>query len=410
MAVGFAAAGAVQSSLGLALLSGRAFVARLTLVVLGSTSAALAVAMALLPVLWPSLAQPVWLPALFAILPLSAVFGVLASDSMSRPRLVATAAAILVGWAGYGLGAYRAVPSVDPRLARLAADWAASGSQAVRPDLGITVDLPEGWVLLRDGHPLEEARDAAFVLIETQSGGVATLRAALRRRATGLDADLDDIARSQQASLASFAEDGRVDAQVGSAPARRLHASWVASGRSRRAAITVWRDGPRLLQLAVVVPRRSGSETDIERLHSGLGFRAVLEGEIISSANTFAADCPILDAATVRELATAVWPRIDQPSLFRAGYAAAVRGQLRLNSAEVEGMRSALAPLYAGLREEQRVALGEYVEQIRLATSGSPGDDARMATFVCESARRLDAARRVALTQSLARAARVSLE
>jgi hypothetical protein len=410
LAVGFSAGGAVQAAIGLALFSGRTFVRSLALAALGGASAALLVAMAVVPTLWPSLAEPVWIPALLAVLPLAAIFGILVSETMSRGRVVATAAAIATGWGGYALGAYRAAPGVDPRLARLAADWAAPERQIVRADLGVTIHLPDGWISLRDGHPIEQARDAVLVLAETQTGAFATLRVALHRRSISLDGDLDDVARAQQESLASVREDRRLDARVGAAPARRLLASWSASGRSRRAAITVWRDGPRVLQLAVVVPKRSGWEQDLERIHAAIGFRGVIEAEVLARSNDFAAECPVFDPSTTRALAREAWPETSRASLFRTGYAAAIRGQTRLSSAEVEAIRSAMAPLYARLREEQRVALGEYVELLRKATPTSPDANARMADVVCASARDLNREQRAALGVALARAAQVGLE
>src|SRR5262245_43818094 len=155
--------GGIQSLFGFMAALGRARMARLALGFLGAIVVALALILAIVPVLWPLVGKAVWVPTLFGMLSASGLFGLLASEQSSRPRLVAGLVAIVLGWAGYGLGAHRIAPSAgDAKVQEAIEKWGRPDRSFANAELGLMLALPDGWSVLRDGHGLPGS-EAALV-------------------------------------------------------------------------------------------------------------------------------------------------------------------------------------------------------------------------------------------------------
>jgi hypothetical protein len=404
VAAGVAIFGGVQALFGFLAVVGRSSLTRLALGFLGAVVVSLALILAVVPVLWPLVGKAVWMPALFGMLSASGLFGLLAAEHSSSGRVAAGLAAVLLGWAGYGLGAHRIEPaSGDARVQEALEKWALPERSFAAPDLGLTLALPAGWSALREGHGLPGS-EGALVTLAGAGGGVATVRVGSDARFLPLDALMDRVAGEIRSSHTSFAEQERDDTRVGTVPARRMSVVRSGGGRSREAVVTLWRDTTRTFELAVVMPRGPTAKAEAAAVLQGVAFRAPLEAALRESAAAFAKGCPLFSEPVSLRLA-AQSPDMSQPTLFRGGYADAIRGQTRLDSLAALGLREAMAELFRPLAERDRERVGRYFEVLRVGGRTEPQEDAAVAGLLCGSSRGLDPARQSRLRELLSRAA-----
>lgn len=410
VAIGVAIFGGLQAAVGVVALMGRSATTRAALMFLGGLVALLALVMATVPVVSPRAGHAVWVPALFGILAASALFGLLASDTASPGRLAASLFSILLGWAGYGFGAYRVTPTtVDPLLQDAAAKFALPDRSFAAAELGLTLALPDGWSVLREGHKLAGTEGALVTLVGTASGGLATLKIGSDPRLGSLDWLMDRTANDIRANFASFRELERTDTRVGAVAARRMRIVRSSGGRSREATVMLWRDAQRTFELNVVMPSGPSARAEADALANGLAFRAPLEAALQKTASAFTEACPLFSETVAHRLA-AQSSSDSVPSLFRRGYAEAIRGQGRLDGLAAEGLRLSMADLFGTLSEPQRERVGAYFERLRFSARSEPAEDAAVSALLCEAARRLDTTRLSRLRDYMSRAAQAGQE
>jgi hypothetical protein len=405
VATAVAVFGAVQALFGVLAALGRPATTRLALGFLGTLVVVLALILAIVPVLWPLIGKAVWVPALFAILSASGLFGLLAAEHASSGRLAAGLSAVLFGWAGYAFGAYRIAPtSGDARVQEAIDKWALPERSFAAADLGLTLSLPAGWSALREGHGLPGSQGAVVTLAGSPGGGVATIRVGSDARFTPFDALLDRIANEIRTSHTSFAELEREDTRVGPVPGRRMRVVRSAGGRTREAVVTLWRDATRTFELTVVMPRGPTARAEAAAVLQGVEFRAPLEASLRASALAFVKACPLFSESVAQRLA-ALSADVSMPTLFRTGYAEAIRGQAQLDSLTALGLREAMADLFRPLAESERERVGRYFETLRVGARTDPQEDAAVASRLCGAGRGLEPARQARLRELLSRAA-----
>jgi hypothetical protein len=405
VAMAVAVFGGVQALFGVLAALGGSATTRLALGFLGTLVVLLALILAIVPVLWPLIGKAVWVPALFAILSASGLFGLLAAEHATSGRLAAGLAAVLFGWAGYALGAYRVAPTSGDAAVQEAIDkWGLPERSFAAADLGLTLSLPPGWSALREGHGLAGSQGALVTLAGSPGGGVATIRVGSDPRYAPLDALLDRVANEIRSSHASFAELARDDTRVGAVPARRMRVVRSSAGRSREAEVTLWRDATRTFELTVVMPRGPTARAEADAVLQGVAFRAPLEASLRASAAAFLNACPLFSEPVAQRLA-ALAADVSLPSLFRTGYAEAIRGQARLDSLASLGLREAMADLFRPLGDGERERVGRYFESLRVGARTDPQEDAAVAGRLCGAGRALEPARQARLRELLSRAA-----
>ena len=226
---------------------------------------ALALGLALIPgwQLTRNLVRIVLILAAFALFPLA---GILFAQGERGAALIALGSAWLIvsglaallprrlGWAGLivaalpvaagGYGVYRFGRAQASEAEQRIQEWTTGERRFTDDALGLTLDAPEGWVLLKPGNPLVKApKDARVTLALTRHGGGAYLVTEPAPRAVATaDQYLDRLAaapshRAGRLRAAPARERGR--RQPHRAPARgglerRRHAHPRGGGRGAR--------------------------------------------------------------------------------------------------------------------------------------------------------------------------------
>jgi hypothetical protein len=311
------------------------------------------------------------------------------APSPQRSRLdwsrLGRVALILGGVAALGAGGfwvYRQFLAGSARE-RQAAAYAQAEQRYEDATLGLTVEPPKGWLILRPDNPLltgpPEARilvysprsDAAgYLSVESGSQGVFTL-----------DEYLERVLVRQKSMLKSPKEVSRANLTVGKLPARKVLLSGAFEGKSTRRIVVAWKEGRNDLALVgwASEPDWQRASARFDQLLGAIGMSGVMAPRVAQAVSRALAEAPHLTASVaetlmLRSAALALEPE----ETFKRAHYAATLGLSQLPRRDVGELTGLLNAVYGRLPSASRYKLGSYLDRVRAKQITNPEEDRAM--------------------------------
>lgn len=308
--------------------------------------------------------------------------------------------ALLPALAG-GYGAFRFGFTPESDAARRVREWVSPERRFTDDALGLTLDVPEGWLALRPGNPLVTApAEARVTLVQPRHGGFAYLVAepAPRGVATA-DQYLDRLHADRARQRPGLQPGQRSNTLLGSLTGRRLDATWVDGTARQRELALAGVDGWMGFGLVAWMPEASASRPDgLEALARGLAARGLLAVRLRSAVDAAVAGVPHLSAPAAEQLMAQSEARVLEPDqAFRRSLAALARLLPSLSTAETRELASLTTATYALVPWKDRVRLASYVERVRRGDTTPAEEDREMAALMKQAGDQLTPSRRLRL-------------
>jgi hypothetical protein len=358
-------------------------------------------AVALFPVTGILFAQGVRGPALFAIgcvwLMLSAVAAFLA-EWMSWAKMIF----LLVPILGGAYGAFHFGFAPETAAQREVRGWAAEESKFEDPTLGVTLDPPPGWIILKKDCPLVKVPPGtrvafaqprlegfAYLQSETSPPGIASL-----------DQYMNRFINARTKTTSSLKEEARSDVTVGQLNGRKSVATWTDEyGVRQHDTSVVWRDGWVYFGLAAWVPAEGAARPQaLDRLAEGVRTQGVFAARLQSAVQVVVRDVPQLTAPAAEMLMAQSEAKVLEPDqAFRRSLDALSRAIPTMSKAETADLSQITTATYGSLPWKDRGRLAAYVDRVRNRESTSPGEDKEMGQLMKTAVMQLPPMRRLRL-------------
>lgn len=374
---------AVTAALGLGLLQGSRGARTAVLWILGLALAVVLAGGALALALAPRLAPlALWIggPALLTI---GGYMALLVRERHSNASVAVGAGIVVLGLGLSLFGLVRLTHAADPEFAKVVSEWAMPEHDFKDADSGVTLRVPEGWVMLKPGNPLTGDERPAVTLANPQATGFAVLRVEYNPGLITNDRYLEALLAARKANEPTMKELSRVDARVGQAPARAMSSSWLGPGRRRYFGLTTaWRDAERQLSLSIAMRTGEAAAGETQKLTSVIAFDAPLSKYMAATVAAVTGACPMLSASAVEAMAKTMPPGTRPETYFRQAYHWATRGAGELGAATAADLRAGMDGMLANVGRRDRARLDAYLENVRAGQPVSPADDAAMTQVV----------------------------
>jgi hypothetical protein len=288
----------------------------------------------------------------------------------------------------------------DERVGTVRA-WATSDRRFTDDSIGLTLDLPPGWVVLKPGNPLVPATAAVKVtLAHPRRGGLGYVATEfLPRGVTTPEQYLGQILARRRAEHPGLTEREQASAVVGTLTGRRVDSSWLEGGVARHEVVVAGRDGWMGFALVAWMPEnRTGRNDGLEALAGGLAARGLLAARLRSAVQAAVAEVPHLSASAAEELMGQSEARILEPDeAFRRSLAALMKLLPSLSVAETRELTQLTSATYSALQWGDRTRLSSYIERVRRSGTTRPEEDREAARLLKSAEVQLSATRRLRL-------------
>jgi hypothetical protein len=291
--------------------------------------------------------------------------------------------------------------------------WAVADRRLEDPELGLSVDLPAGWVSLREDNPFVVRPGARLRLAEPANGTFAALSVTSEPRLMDdLDAFLSERLQERLPRQPSQKEDARAFVQLGRGQGRLVRTSWDDGLTAMQGATVAWADGYDLFALEAWAPATAGGAfmAGVEALCRGLATRGTLAARVDAQVDALATEVPELSRDSLRLL---VAERMSRGATLDDVPVAALRGISRgldaLGTAEASEMRGIYQQIWEPVPEEERMRLARLLDDIKAARPVRPDDVAMLLSAMKTGVLALPEDRRARLQELSGRAVRKSL-
>jgi GYF domain 2 len=248
--------------------------------------------------------------------------------------------------------------------------------------LGLRLDVPEGWIVLRPDSPFFHAPTAKLRLAHPRLGAFARLQAQIGARgAHSLDQVLDRALEDWRLFADGLQEKGRSDTTVGGSAGKKAEVSWSTDGQEIRGTVTVWRDGWNEMALLAWGPGSSATavNTATNALVSHLQMAGVAAGKIRAATEAVAPATPELSRASVEALVEGRLAAGEATEdLPQASVRVVSRGLRALTGQESQEMGLIYAQVYKPLKEKERARLAAWLAQVRRGAAVAPEEGQAM--------------------------------
>ncbi len=381
-------------ALGLALLPGRNFMRTLVRLAL------ILAAFALFPIGGILFAQGERGAGLLALASAWLVVSGLAALLPRRAGLAGTLLALAPVLAG-GYGIYRFGLARPSEAEQRLAEWATAERRFADDGIGVSVDAPEGWVLLKPGNPLVAApKDARQTFALARHGGAAYLVTEPAQRGVATPEQyLDKVVERRRAERPGFEPGQRSNATVGGLSGRQLEAAWSDGGTRYRELIVAGLDGWMGFALVAWMPEATAARSNgIDALARGFAARGVLAVRLKAAVDAATSAVPHLSAAAAEQLMAQSEARVLEPEqAFRRSFQALAENIAALSPAEKSELTRLTTATYSGVPWKERAALAAYVERVRRGETTAPAEDKAMAELLRSAESRLSGEGRLKL-------------
>ena len=309
---------------------------------------------------------------------------------------------------------YLAGPLVLPLLIGTAEERrvkSAAMSERRYAGVGLTLDAPSRWSILKPDHGLFEAPPGTRVaLAQPSANAFAVLSSEAPPRAyPTLDAYLERVFAARRGAEPGLREVRREDAPGG---ARRLVAARVVDRTPIEEITTAWRAGWTYYALTVWAPEAGGrAAAGSEEIRQAIGVDTRQAERLAKAVAEVTAEVPLLTPEAAERLMGQSEAQVLEPAeAFRRTYALAGRGIPTLTPAEQREIGALSTELYARLPAADRSRLGGYIDRVRDRRATEPAEDAAMSRLVKGAFARLGAARQKRLRALFEKAVAAGLD
>jgi hypothetical protein len=266
------------------------------------------------------------------------------------------------------------VAVLRPALARRSAiaaieRYALSDRRVGDRNLGFVVDLPPGWVVLREDNPYVITRGARLRVAQPALAAFGAVRVEAHPELMGdLDRHLDAILQEQRPQQPSLTEQGRSDIQLGRGRGRLARTSWEDGADPVQGAIAAWVDGYEYYWLEAWAPASAGEDflAAFEELMRAVAPSGVLTARVEEAAERLAVEVPELSREALRLL---IGERMSEGESLEGIPVDALRRVSRgldaLSAAEAGEMGQIYAQVWAPLSEPERRRLARVLDRVK---------------------------------------------
>ncbi|MFI5008444.1 MAG: hypothetical protein ACHQKZ_13440, partial [Solirubrobacterales bacterium] len=236
-------------------------------------------------------------------------------------------------------------------------------------ELGVILDVPQGWLILRPDTRLVPPSDAKLILVQPSIPAFATLRMEPRPRLVAAeDAYLDGLVESWNVYRPKLKVLERGTERLAKGQARLLRASWEEGGEPTLGSTLVFHDGWNYFSLQAWAPE-AGAEafaSEFQALARAISPTGDLEARVEEAVRQVEVEAPELSKNAVRLLVQARMsvgaPTADLPE---TSVRVVTRGLNALSIAETEEVGLLYAQVWGPLPEAERRRLGRYLAEVK---------------------------------------------
>ncbi len=318
---------------------------------------------------------------------------VLLAPSLGVGRLLLALLPVALGLAGV----VRFGRAADNPEAQRLRDWASPDRRFTDEALGLTLEVPRGWVVLRTGNPIAPApADARLTLAQPRLGGLAwLLTGPAPEGVASAEQYLERVIARRRAERPGYDAGPRANALVGSLSGRRVASSWLDGGIRQSELIVAGLDGWMGFALVAWMPDPAGRARDgLEPLVSALTARGLFAASMRDAVDKALAAVPHLTPAAAAQLMAGSQARVLEPDqAFRRSVVALSKLIPSLSPAESRELAALSTAAYGGVPWAQRGKLSSYIERVRRGDTTSAEEDREMALLMKAAESRLSPAR-----------------
>jgi hypothetical protein len=236
-------------------------------------------------------------------------------------------------------------------------------------NLGFVIDLPPGWVALREDNPFVITRGARLRVAHPALGAFGAVRAEAHPELMGdLDRHVDAVLQEQRPGQPSLQEQGRSDIQLGRGRGRLVRTSWEEGVESIQGVTAAWVDGYEYYWLQAWAPASVGEEfvSAFEDLMRAVAPSGALASQVEEAAERLVVEVPELSPEALRLL---IGERMSEGESLEGVPVDALRRVSRgldaLSAAEAEEMGQIYGHVWAPVPEAERRRLARVLERVK---------------------------------------------
>ncbi|MGD8895959.1 MAG: DUF4339 domain-containing protein [Acidobacteriota bacterium] len=235
--------------------------------------------------------------------------------------------------------------------------------------LGFVVDLPPGWVALREDNPYVVTRGARLAVSYPALDAFGEAQSRPDPDIMGdLDRQIDLLLQERVPSQPSLREDGRADVQLGRGRGRLVRTHWEDGLDSFRGATAVWVDGYEYYWLEAWAPASAGEEFDraFVELVGAIAPSGNLAARVEEAAERLSVEVPELPREALRLL---IGERMSKGEALEDvpvdALRAVSRGLEGLSAAEAREMGEIYGQIWEPVPELQRRRLAQVLALVK---------------------------------------------
>jgi hypothetical protein len=250
--------------------------------------------------------------------------------------------------------------------------------QYADPAAGISIEVPDEWMILRDDAELFQGVPSKVTLGNPDAGTLAFVNYDQRRPGLlTLDHYLDTVLAGLNDAGLEAEQTGRSDVTVGKADARRMELTWKQEEQLISGFFSIWLDGDTIFMFIGAVPGQwtAGAEEQFAALESALQFTAPIETALTDAEARLTTECPIFTATSVRTIARRISPGSATEAYFKIGWLWALKGQGALDGAAQADLGQLMSEVFAGMSQADRTRFGAYSEKLRSGRRTTRNED-----------------------------------
>jgi hypothetical protein len=281
------------------------------------------------------------------------------------------------------------------------------------PEIGLSIDLPAGWVALRPDNPFVDRPGSRVRLANPGVGAYGSIAVVARPQfMDDLDGHLAEILQERLPRQPSQREGDRADVQLGRGQARLVRTGWDDGLVPMQGATVAWADGYDLFTLEAWAKTSAGEAftSELLALCRGIAPKGTAAARIDEAVERLAVEVPELSREALRLL---VAERFSEGRGLADVPAAALRmvsrGLDALGAAEAAEMRTIYQQVWAPVAETERVRLASLMNEIKAGRPVRDEDLLALRTVVQAGVLALPEEQRTRLQELSGRAVRKSL-
>jgi hypothetical protein len=281
------------------------------------------------------------------------------------------------------------------------------------PGTGLAVELPAGWLALRNENPYVVRPGARLSLAQPAAGVFGAVAVAVRpAMMDDLDAHLSELLQQRLSRQPSQREGARGELQLGRGRGRVVKTTWDEDLVPMQGATVAWADGYNIFSLEAWASAAAGASfaVEVEALCKGITPGGAIAARVEEAVERLAVEVPELSRDALRLL---VAERMSQErgleDVPKDALRAVSRGLDALGVAEANEMRVIYQQIWAPVPEEERVRLARLLGEVKAGRPVTAADAQALRDAVRTGVHALPEDQRTRLQELSGRAVRKSL-